>query len=514
MPQQILSTDPNAGEPIGAEEILSLDPNAGKPEPSWSDLPGNILPSAGRLVKDLGHGLMSLVKNVGDPTLPFRMAQGVRDAGGVGAVAGNVGAGLKDRYVTNLKHTAIEDPVGLLSDVTGLASMGAPALAKGGLATAAKVAKGIGAANPLEAAVGAAGKGWQTLGKATANRADAMMGSALKVPKVLQQKNKNVNFNQEMLKGKVPVDQSGYDKLEGVIRQADDANAALVDEAQAAGVTADPRRVLAGEPRALLRTLRRTEDVDPKALGTARESIRHYWQKNSKPGSDLVRDETVPIRSQDPPDYIDVVDESTTPSTDMVATGRAGPDPDVIDVEARVTERRPSKRRTPVGIPIKRAQEAKQRLGHKLATSFGKPDVTQGAIEADQALRVGLRKEIERAVPGIAANNAKESIAIPLQEAILARMQTFGNQNVIPMRAALGSALLSPFGASVPMKLLGGALGGAIDDPRVLSRLAIGTNNAGRRMSGAGRVAGALKPAAAPASLLARMQALNQRVQP
>lgn len=132
--------------------------NEPKPEPSWSDAPQNIIPSA----VNAATGLWDMI------THPQRTAETLVDAaqGGVDRivpeeftnfmdtyvsprsretrerqrqVSGAVGEMLHDRYGTwrNIRNTMITDPVGSALDIAGIAT-GAAGLARGGLAVGSK----------------------------------------------------------------------------------------------------------------------------------------------------------------------------------------------------------------------------------------------------------------------------------------------------------------------------------------------------------------------------------------
>ncbi|MBK1867448.1 hypothetical protein [Taklimakanibacter albus] len=129
-----------------------------KPEPSWSDVPQNIRPSA----VNAATGLWDMI------THPQRTAETLVDAaqGGVDRivpeeftnfmdtyvsprsretrerqrqVSGAVGEALYDRYGTwrNIRNTMITDPVGSALDIVGIAT-GAAGLVRGGLAVGSK----------------------------------------------------------------------------------------------------------------------------------------------------------------------------------------------------------------------------------------------------------------------------------------------------------------------------------------------------------------------------------------
>lgn len=110
--------------------------------PQWSDLPGNILPSAGKFVGGIGSALANIVNpdmnkntlaNVGKvglgignnilrAQLPSRAAQTIVPSNAGDEALNALGTGLKARYggMSNIKNTAITDPVGTLMDLLSI----------------------------------------------------------------------------------------------------------------------------------------------------------------------------------------------------------------------------------------------------------------------------------------------------------------------------------------------------------------------------------------------------------
>lgn len=137
---------------LSDEELLSL-----KGKPQWSDLPGNIIPSAGKAVKDLGQ----LVAN------PWDTAASILEIG-TGAIsqffpdyfedstlqeaeakAKMVGEAMVKRYggAEEIKNTMITDPSGFAMDVAGILSGGATLAGKAGVISANAANKISNAAN-------------------------------------------------------------------------------------------------------------------------------------------------------------------------------------------------------------------------------------------------------------------------------------------------------------------------------------------------------------------------------
>jgi hypothetical protein len=155
------------------EQLLEL-----KGAPQWSDLPGNIIPSAGKAVEDFGQ----LVAH------PWDTAASILEVG-AGAIsqafpdffensslqeaeakAKMVGEAMLKRYggADEIKNTMITDPVGFAMDVAGIIGGGAALAGKAGMITANTAGKITNAANwadPLMATGKAGAAGAKFLGK-------------------------------------------------------------------------------------------------------------------------------------------------------------------------------------------------------------------------------------------------------------------------------------------------------------------------------------------------------------
>lgn len=155
-----------ASEGVTAEQLRARTTDAATSQPQWSDLPGNIGPSAARLAGDVWQtvahpvqtaqnidtlargGVMHIpgiraandfaVRNLG-----FKDSFAMPGAEHQYQVAGDVGLALKDRYggLENIKRTMIEDPAGALLDASSLFTGGGGLLAK--VPMAAKASKGL-----------------------------------------------------------------------------------------------------------------------------------------------------------------------------------------------------------------------------------------------------------------------------------------------------------------------------------------------------------------------------------
>lgn len=153
---------------------------------SWKDLPGNILPSAGKMVGDIyqafsnpidtAKGLGNIALGTAEKLIPGEQGQE--------KYANAVGQFFKDRYgsVDNLKQTVINDPVGFASDLATVMTAGGAIASKVGtvsklskLAEVGKTVSNVGKAiEPISAITKGAGS---LLNKATAGKTLAPFAS-------------------------------------------------------------------------------------------------------------------------------------------------------------------------------------------------------------------------------------------------------------------------------------------------------------------------------------------------
>jgi hypothetical protein len=147
---------------------------------SWSDLPGNILPSAGRLAGGIVSAAMDPVGTIGNA---LNVVKGVGEKA-VNAVTGNqtpgehevyanaVGQMIADRYGSwdKFKNTLISDPIGAAADLSTVLTGGGGLVAKvPALAKAGEVAATVGRTiDPINAAVRATGAAATGVGKVAA----------------------------------------------------------------------------------------------------------------------------------------------------------------------------------------------------------------------------------------------------------------------------------------------------------------------------------------------------------
>jgi hypothetical protein len=98
------------------------------------------------------------------------------------------------------------------------------------------------------------------------------------------------------------------------------------------------------------------------------------------------------------------------------------------------------------------AQDLKVALGKRLANRFGQTAEPPVSVEAQQAMRMGLKGELEKAVPEIGGLNRQVGPLYAVQDAVNDAVARTANNSIIPVRAVWGAAG-------------GGALGGMSAGP-------------------------------------------------
>jgi hypothetical protein len=154
--------------PAPAAVAPAASPPSAPSEPQWSDLPGNILPSAGQFIGNIAHAVAHPVQtatSIADIGQGALQMMGIEGGDEYKPYAQAFGKMLSDRYgsIDAVKQTMINDPVGFAADASALFS-GAGMAARGvGMAGAADVAtRAAQITNPLAvpgAAARLAGRG-------------------------------------------------------------------------------------------------------------------------------------------------------------------------------------------------------------------------------------------------------------------------------------------------------------------------------------------------------------------
>ena len=243
----------------------------GSSEPQWSDLPGNLLPSAGR-------NLQAMVQPFINPGETVRNIGGLT-AGGISKLipgepsnpkakqAENLFDQLinvyKERYggASNIKKTMIEDPTGFALDVASLLSGGGAALkgvgAAGKMNKVAQVGSAMQKVSEFVDPISLAGKvpGVKTVGKAVTAAPEGIVDSYLPRPKMAQEykdlqdtlfKGESSFGGQVTDRTKVPMRTKklvtlAHDKKLGVSNQIDEAIKPYLNEKVDVWEIVDPR---------------------------------------------------------------------------------------------------------------------------------------------------------------------------------------------------------------------------------------------------------------------------------
>ena len=247
---------------------------------NWSDLPGNILPSAWQQAKDFGNMLMNPydtavgVKNLASgvarkfpPLEPITMAT---DYLGMTSpedeqTADAVGGYLEERF-TNPKRTMINDPVGAFSDVAGVISGGSTLIPKVGkfgqiAETAGKIAGDYGDLPGIMM------KGVSKFSPS----AEGTYQSAAKFPTTMKRDQRD-RITKTALDEDINLSYKGADKLEGAVDESMATVKGALTEATEAGATI--------RTDDLLRSAREYRDsLDPLTAGDDYQKI--YNQVNN-----------------------------------------------------------------------------------------------------------------------------------------------------------------------------------------------------------------------------------------
>lgn len=282
-----------------ASEAGRLSMEATSAGDSWSDLPGNILPSVGRLIGGAVSGVASLpglaldlmdprpIHNQTQMAVGKALSQPVETAKAIGSAVG-------DKYGSGaaLKHSLITDPAGVAADVSVLLG-GAGGLLRGAGAVSkvpglVRAGEAVGRAgqvvDPLRGVASAVAAGGQAIRPTTATLQDwgtKWMKSAMKVSKTIQDSNvDDVAKNAAELK--IMPTEAGFRKAaEQAKGLKKDANA-LARAARKEGRNLDPARITHRMDREVQRV--GAGDPTPGPYQAALRNTRdEFWERNSRP---------------------------------------------------------------------------------------------------------------------------------------------------------------------------------------------------------------------------------------
>lgn len=454
----------------------------------WSDLPGNILPSAGRALSGIAEAAGGVLKLMDPrPTNQTGAAVGQALSRPV-ETAKALGGAVKDRYGSGaaIKETLITDPMGALADASMLAT-GAGGLLRGagrvagspGLLRAGKIAGTAGAKLDPVARTGAAitKKGTALSAKASSGARD-LMQHVLKPTVELSRRNPGVDIP------KTAVDTGLVLGKRGVGRYGDRIDA--LEEGMGAAIDASPATLTADDVTGPLRGSMQDAAANSPILPEVQAGVQKVYDDftgNPRINAPTTTTEMVPTASP-------ILGPDGRPMSTLRATQVPGP---------------PS----PVEMSARQAQDYKTTLGRSLRDKFGK-EMVPGQVEGRQALRSGFRQAIAEKVPEVASANAQLGPMYAVQEAAERRLHTFGNTD--PVSHASKMDYLAGTASGIP--LLGAAAGYAVRSPALMSRAAIAMDRTGKAIPAMGRgfqqAASVVRPAASGLMRQALLDAMTR----
>ena len=126
-------------------------------------------------------------------------------------------------------------------------------------------------------------------------------------------------------------------------------------------------------------------------------------------------------------------------------------------------------------IPVEQAQAMKQAEGQLVREAYGKPffDVTIEDRARQQVVR-GLKEEIENVFPEIKSLNAREGQLINLEKALTDFVKREGNKPMSSFGTSVRGLAVAAATGNPHMALEAMLLSGALEDPAIKSRIALG----------------------------------------
>ena len=469
-----------------ASEAGRLSMEATAAGDKWSDLPGNILPSVGRLIGGAVSGVASLpglaldlmdprpIHNQTQMAVGKALSQPVETAKAIGSAVG-------DKYGSGaaLKHSLITDPAGVAADASvllggaGAALRGAGAASKvGGLVKAGEMAGRAGqAVDPLRAIASTAAAGGQKFLRPTTptlqNWGTSWMQSAMKVAKPVQDSN-TFNVAQVAARDKIMPTVEGFQQAAGTAKKLRGQLNARAREAQRTGVQLDPTAIV----KKLKRETRKVGEMEatPQPYqGALEKTGDQFWEAQSSPVLSPV-EQTVDTGLLD-----EFGKPLTRTETAMKDTGQRQAEPISVSRSMRMTER------------------LNKRVDHTKKNPMSMTPGETPNAEAQDALRGAIRAERERVLPGTDAINKKRGE----QLAVMKQLQNYtlrreGNLDPIPARALLGGGMAA--GLAVGGAPMGAVMGGTVvpwvvNSPKFKGDMAIKLFHGDKLLNRAGQAA-------------------------
>lgn len=349
-------------------------------------------------------------------------------------MAGAVANYASDRYGSPQRAigTLFRDPAGAMMDVS-MPLQGIGALTRNpGIVRAAK------AFDPSQAVGSLVREGLTTHGNAARNFSESMMRSAAKVPWEIEKRNPGVNIPRVMIEKKIIPSFEGADEVTQMIEGLENRVGNVIDTSPAR-IKVRPRDM--PETVGLRRKGYQAAPVDKGALAAEAKSSYNAFFENPQVGKE------VPVPG----------------------TGRT--------------------RWEPNELKPRQVQDWKVRLGQMLSNKFGKDGPPMPEVEAMQAKRVDLKNILEREVPEVAELNQELGPLYAVQDVVGRRLSTFGRQNMLPMRSAIGATLFGGIWSALPQRLAGAMAGMVADNPAVLGKAAQSMDAAAQKFQALGRTA-------------------------
>jgi hypothetical protein len=439
-----------------------------KPQPPQpiTDLPGNIVRSAGQFVGQLGDvvkgmvyddkgNLISLEHPLGaTPTGMLNLAMGTANKmlpgrGPMEEYPEAVAAHFAKRYSPeNIGATAYQDPVGTAADLSMIA--GAGSLATRGASTLAEMAN-------LPRIAGAAARTGDVLNTVSAVTDPIRVGfnvasvplRSTKIPIISRANPENLYQSalkprpgsysrpevQAMvgtgLKEGIPVSEGGWNKLWGLIDDLNQKVQDRVDVASKAGVTVDPEAV-AKRTSQLEPTFR--EQVAPEADLAAIQSTREEFLRQHQ--------------GQAP--YTQVLPGIQSPGYFPVGKGTAS---------------------YPIDMTAREAQNIKTGTYRQLKGKFG--ELKNAQVETEKALARGIKEELANQIPEIGALNARESDALGLLPELEHALRRGGNHQLFGIGTPIAAGGVYSVTGSPQLAGIAAGVRTLLDNPAIKSQLAI-----------------------------------------
>ena len=444
-------------------ERLSLEaqPSDTAQPASWSDLPGNLLPSAGRAIGGIANAALGALKLMDPrPTNTTRAAAGQAVASPV-ETATAVGGALKDRYGSGaaIKDTLVTDPVGALLDASTLAT-GAGGVLRGvgraagapGILRAGKAASAVGAKLDPVARTGAyvTRKGGD-ISSTLSSKGRDLMQHVLKPTVELTRRNPGIDIP------KAAVDTGLTLGRRGVRRYGETIDA--IEEGMGEAINTSPATFTDKDlTRRLTESLKDADANSPilPEVQAGVEKVARDFRENPRINAPTTQTVMVPEASR-------ILGPDGRPMETLKATTAPGPP-------------------KPVALSARQVQDYKTTLGRSLRDQFGK-EFVPGQVEGRQALRAGMREALAAKVPEVSAANKQLGPMYAVQEAAERRLHTFGNTD--PISHASKMDYLAGTISGVP--LLGAAAGYAVRSPALMSRAAVAMDRTGKAVPAIGR---------------------------